>query len=92
MFTRLTMRRRSVGGRGCNVAPASCRRRGDPPWWRLVKLLGDGAMMRLTDATSGVHAALDLVDTMSWEGALSPHAGVHAGSVIERDLDVFGRR
>jgi hypothetical protein len=49
-------------------------------------------MMRLTDATSGVHAALDLVDTMSWEGALSPHAGVHAGSVIERDLDVFGRR
>jgi class 3 adenylate cyclase len=47
-------------------------------------------MMRLTDATSGVHAALDLVDTMSGEGALSPHAGVHAGSVIERDLDVFG--
>jgi hypothetical protein len=47
---------------------------------RLVKLLGDGAMMRLTEATSGVHAALDLVDTMSWEGALSPHAGVHAGS------------
>jgi adenylate cyclase len=47
-------------------------------------------MMRLTDATSGVDAALDLVETMSGEGALSPHAGVHAGSVIERDLDVFG--
>jgi class 3 adenylate cyclase len=47
-------------------------------------------MMRLTDATSGVDAALDLVDTMSGEGPLSPHAGVHVGSVIERDLDVFG--
>ena len=58
---------------------------------RLVKLLGDGAMLRLTDATIGVRAALDLVDTMSSEGALSSHAGVHAGPVIERDLDVFGQ-
>ena len=58
---------------------------------RLVKLLGDGAMLRLTDATVGVHAALDLVDTMSREGALSSHAGVHTGPVIERDLDVFGQ-
>ena len=58
---------------------------------RLVKLLGDGAMLRLTDATAGVDAALDLVETMSGDGALSPHAGVHAGSVIERDLDVFGQ-
>jgi class 3 adenylate cyclase len=58
---------------------------------RLVKLLGDGAMLRLTDATVGVNAALDLVDTMSREGALSSHAGVHTGPVIERDLDVFGQ-
>ena len=58
---------------------------------RLVKLLGDGAMLRLADATVGVRAALDLVDTMSSEGALSSHAGVHAGPVIERDLDVFGQ-
>ena len=58
---------------------------------RLVKLLGDGAMLRLTDATVGVRAALDLVDTMSREGALSSHAGVHTGPVIERDLDVFGQ-
>lgn len=58
---------------------------------RLVKLLGDGAMLRLADATVGVRAALDLVDSMSGEGALSSHAGVHAGPVIERDLDVFGQ-
>src|SRR5262245_22591023 len=58
---------------------------------RLVKLLGDGAMLRLEDAIVGVDAALDLVETMSGEGALSSHAGVHAGPVIERDLDVFGQ-
>ena len=58
---------------------------------RLVKLLGDGAMLRLNDATVGVEAALDLVGTMSGEGALSSHAGVHTGPVIERDLDVFGQ-
>jgi class 3 adenylate cyclase len=28
---------------------------------------------------------------MSREGALSSHAGVHIGPVIERDLDVFGQ-
>jgi class 3 adenylate cyclase len=58
---------------------------------RLVKLLGDGAMLRLTDATVGVRAAMDLVDTMSGVGALASHAGVHAGPLIERDLDVFGQ-
>jgi class 3 adenylate cyclase len=90
-FTRLTHER---GDRSAVVAATSLQRHADAVatrhGGRLVKLLGDGAMMRLTDATSGVHAALDLVDTMSGEGALSPHAGVHAGSVIERDLDVFG--
>jgi hypothetical protein len=49
-------------------------------------------MMKLTDATSGAGSALDLVEMMSGEGALSPHAGVPTGSVIERDLDVFGDR
>jgi adenylate cyclase len=28
---------------------------------------------------------------MTGEGALSPHAGINAGPVIERDLDVFGQ-
>jgi len=58
---------------------------------RLVKLLGDGALLRMTDATTGVDAALRLVRTMSTDGAISAHAGVHAGPVIERDLDVFGQ-
>jgi class 3 adenylate cyclase len=90
-FTRLTHER---GDRSAVMAATTLQRHADAVatrhGGRLVKLLGDGAMMRLTDATSGVDAALDLVETMSEEWALSPHAGVHAGSVIERDLDVFG--
>jgi adenylate cyclase len=58
---------------------------------RLVKLLGDGAMLQLNSPILGVEAALDVVETMRGEGALSSHAGVHAGPVIERDLDVFGQ-
>jgi adenylate cyclase len=58
---------------------------------RLVKLLGDGAMLRFPDAQRGVEAALGLVRTLSVDGDLSAHAGVHSGPVIERDLDLFGR-
>jgi adenylate cyclase len=58
---------------------------------RLVKLLGDGAMLRFPDADRGVDAALSLVRALSVGGALPAHAGVHAGPVIERDLDLFGR-
>jgi adenylate cyclase len=58
---------------------------------RLVKLLGDGTMLHLPDAESGLEAALALVRAMRVEGSLPIHAGVHAGPVIERDLDLFGR-
>ena len=91
-FTRLTSER---GDESAVDAATSLQRRADDAArkhrGRLVKLLGDGAMLRLTDATVGVSAALELVETMSGEGALSSHAGVHTGPVIERDLDVFGQ-
>jgi class 3 adenylate cyclase len=91
-FTRLTRER---GDESAVRIATSLQRRADEAaqrhGGRLVKLLGDGAMLRLTDATAGVDAALDLVEIMSGEGTLSSHAGVHAGPVIERDLDVFGQ-
>jgi adenylate cyclase len=58
---------------------------------KLVKLLGDGAMLRFPDAERGLEAALALVRALWVEGDLPAHAGVHAGPVIERDLDLFGR-
>jgi class 3 adenylate cyclase len=91
-FTRLTRER---GDETAVLAAMSLQRRADEAarrhGGRLVKLLGDGAMLRLSDATAGVRAAVSLVEAMSGEGALSSHAGVHAGPVIERDLDVFGQ-
>jgi adenylate cyclase len=91
-FTRLAQEH---GDESALHAATSLQRRADEAagryGGRLVKLLGDGAMLRLTDAAAGVNVALDLVETMSDEGALSSHAGVHAGPVIERDLDVFGQ-
>jgi adenylate cyclase len=91
-FTRLT---HEAGDESAVVAASSLQRHADATatrhGGRLVKLLGDGAMLRLHDARVGVEVALDLVRTMSGEGALSSHAGVHAGPVIERDLDVFGQ-
>ncbi|HSL66869.1 MAG TPA: hypothetical protein VK977_01760, partial [Actinomycetota bacterium] len=78
-FTRLTSER---GDESAMAAATSLQRHADAAatrhGGRLVKLLGDGAMLRLTDATIAVDAALDLVETMSGEGTLSPHAGVHA--------------
>jgi adenylate cyclase len=91
-FTRLTHER---GDESAALVAALLQRHADATatrhGGRLVKLLGDGALLRLTDATVGVDAALDLVEMMSGAGALSSHAGVHSGPVIERDLDVFGQ-
>jgi class 3 adenylate cyclase len=58
---------------------------------RLVKLLGDGVMLRFPDAERGLDAAVGMVRALSSQGSLTAHAGVHAGPVIERDLDLFGR-
>ena len=57
---------------------------------RVVKLLGDGAMLHFRDAKAGVHAAIELVRTLSSDLGLPAHGGVHAGRVIERDRDLFG--
>jgi len=58
---------------------------------RLVKLLGDGAMLYFSDPGRGVAAALELVRALANDLGLEAHAGVHAGPVIERDRDLFGR-
>jgi adenylate cyclase len=91
-FTRLTEER---GDETAVRTAMSLQRRADATAarndGRLVKLLGDGAMLWFPEPARGVEAALDLVETMSGQGALGAHAGIHAGSVIERDLDVFGR-
>ncbi len=58
---------------------------------RVVKLLGDGVLLRLPDAASAVEATLDLLRSLPAAELPSGHAGIHSGPLIEREGDVFGR-
>ena len=91
-FTKLTQER------GDEAAAAIALRLGDVAvevvrryHGRLVKLLGDGVLLRFDDLPDAVAAVLDLLDVLPTVGLPTGHAGVAAGYVIERDNDVFGR-
>jgi adenylate cyclase len=59
---------------------------------RLVKLLGDGVLLRFDDAASAIRATLDLVDRVARRPDLpAAHAGIAAGRVVVRDGDIFGQ-
>jgi adenylate cyclase len=89
-FTELTERR---GDDAAAVAAAGLQRRAETiartNGGRLVKLLGDGAMLLFPEPEAAVAAALEL--TAAGDPGLPIHAGVHAGPVVQRDRDVFGR-
>lgn len=57
---------------------------------RLVKLLGDGALLRFPDPTTAVTAALGLVERAAHADLPPVYLGVHAGPLIVRDGDVYG--
>ncbi len=61
-----------------------------PHGGRLVKLLGDGAMLHFGDALGAVRATLDLVEAIIDAGLPPGHAGVSAGPLVSRDGDFFG--
>jgi adenylate cyclase len=58
---------------------------------RVVKLLGDGAMLSFREPTRAVAAAARLVRELTEDLGLPAHGGVHAGPVVQRDRDLFGR-
>jgi adenylate cyclase len=58
---------------------------------RVVKLLGDGVLLRFDDLVGAIAGTLDLLDALPASDLPTGHAGVAAGYVIERDNDVFGR-
>lgn len=91
-FTRLTEER------GDETAAAVGLRLGDvageaiaPHGGRVVKLLGDGVLLRFEDAAAAIAGTLDLLDALPAAGMPTGHAGIAAGSLIVRDNDVFGR-
>jgi adenylate cyclase len=58
---------------------------------RLIKLLGDGAMLHFPAPESGLEAGLELVRVLGEDLGVAAHAGVNVGPVVERDRDLFGR-
>jgi adenylate cyclase len=58
---------------------------------RVVKLLGDGAMLHFPRGIDAVRGALELLAAIPAAGLPSAHAGVNAGPVVFRDGDYFGR-
>jgi class 3 adenylate cyclase len=56
-----------------------------------VKWLGDGVMLSFRRAPDAVVAALELVASTDRHDLPAAHVGVHAGPVVVRDGDYFGR-
>jgi adenylate cyclase len=91
-FTRLTEER------GDEVAAATAMRLGElttdtirPQGGRIVKLLGDGVLVRFDDPAAAAAGTLDLLAALPGAGLPSAHAGLASGPLIVRDGDVFGR-
>jgi adenylate cyclase len=57
----------------------------------VVKLLGDGVLMRFSALDPAVVGVLDLLDALPAAGLPTGHAGVVSGPIVVRDGDVFGR-
>jgi class 3 adenylate cyclase len=91
-YTRLT---EALGDEAAAGVAATLQRRAEAVarghGGRLVKLLGDGAMLHFRDPSQAVSAGLALIDDLGSHLELDARAGVAAGPVIERDRDLFGR-
>ncbi len=57
---------------------------------RLVKTLGDGAMVYATSARVGLEVALESVSGAGPIGIWALHAGVNTGAMVRRDGDYYG--
>lgn len=57
----------------------------------IVKLLGDGVMLHSTEPGRLIDTAVELVERLPKAGLPAAHVGIHAGPLIERDGDYFGR-
>jgi len=91
-FTRLTEERgdeaaAAIAMRLGELATDTVRSRGG----RVVKLLGDGVLIRFGDAAAAADATLHLLAALPRADLPSGHAGIASGPLIARDGDIFGR-
>lgn len=57
---------------------------------RIVKTLGDGAMLAYDDPAAAVAAGARIIEAVARSGGPGVHASVHSGVAIARDGDFFG--
>jgi class 3 adenylate cyclase len=91
-FTTLTMEHgdevaADVAGRLQTLADGAVRDTGG----RVVKLLGDGVLLRFAAAADAIRSVLRLVADVEAAGLPPAHAGIAAGLVVVRDGDVYGQ-
>jgi adenylate cyclase len=58
---------------------------------RVVKLLGDGVLMRFDGIVPAVEGSLGLMDRLAAGDFPSGHVGIAQGPIVARDGDIFGR-
>ena len=76
-----------VAGRLQTLADDAVRATGG----RVVKLLGDGVLLRFNAAADAIRSVLRLVAEVEAAGLPRAHAGIAAGFVVIRDGDVYGQ-
>ena len=91
-YTRLTDERgdeaaAELAGRLARLVQRTSARHGGKP----VKWLGDGVMFYFREPGRGVLAALEMVEGARDAGLPPAHVGLHAGPVLFREGDYFGR-
>jgi adenylate cyclase len=69
------------------LAEAAVRRGGG----RVVKLLGDGVLLRFDSTDAAIRATTSLVADIEAAGLPPARGGIAAGRIVVRDGDVFGR-
>jgi class 3 adenylate cyclase len=57
---------------------------------RIVKMLGDGALLLFTDGTAAVRCGLEVIQSIHRAGLPRARVGVHRGPVVVHAGDVFG--
>ena len=75
-----------MAGRLQTLADGAARESGG----RVVKLLGDGVLLRFGGAADAIRSVLGLVAAVEAAGLPQAHAGIAAGRVVIRDGDVYG--
>lgn len=69
------------------LVSTTARRRGGRP----IRWLGDGGMFLFREPGAAVLAGVEMVETTPLVGLPPMHIGIHTGSVVFQDGDVYGR-